>query len=264
MAYPVVNEPIRLQALYELKILDTPSEAAFDRLAQAAKDIFDVPYALITFVDAERVWIKAGCGFDFCEARREHSICNYTVLHDTVLVIPDTLRSEELRDNPYVRGAPHLRFYAGAPLTIAPDIRVGALGLIDTKPRSFDAGQMQDLLGLARLVVDELWLRQTLLNKGRVSLFTGAKVSTELDFSNALHVSGVQVRAARAMLQWTIVDLAKAAQVSVNTIKRLEDRESENSLRATCNARIRSTLETAGILFFDETGVAASPSGLPE
>jgi len=264
LAYPIVNEPARLQALYDLKILDTPAEAAFDRLAQAARDLFDVPYALITFVDADRAWIKTGWGIDICEAERQNAICSYTILHDTVLVVPDTLQSQEFCGNPYVRGEPHLRFYAGAPLTVFPDIRVGALALLDTKPRTFDAAQTKDLLDLARLVVGELWLRHTLRNKGGASLFVEEGVPTGFDFSNAIHVSGAQVRGARAMLEWTIADLAKAAQVSVNTIKRLEDRHNKQPLRATCNERIRSTLEAAGALFFDETGVALLPSRLPE
>jgi GAF domain-containing protein len=257
--YPFVNEPARLQALHELKILDTPSEPAFDRLVQAAKNLFDVPYALITFVDADRAWIKTGWGVDFCEADRDHAICNYTILHDTVLVVPDTLRSKEFRGNPYVQGEPHLRFYAGAPLTLAPNVRVGALCLLDTKPRTFDAAQMQDLNGLARLVVDELWLRQTLRSKGGISRFMAEGDATGLSFSEASHLSGMQVRAARALLDWTIMDLAKAAQVSVNTIKRLEDRQSENSPRASCNERIRLTFEAAGVVFFDRTGVALLP-----
>lgn len=261
MPYPIVNEPARLQALHDLKILDTPPEVAFDRLAQAARDLFDVPYALVTFVDADRAWIKTGWAIEFCEAKREHAICSYTILHDTALVVPDTLQSQEFRDNPYVSGDPYLRFYAGAPLTIAPDIRVGALCLLDTKPRSLDANQIEDLQGLARIAVDELWLRQTLRNKGRSKMLLHRSTSNGLSFTNAIHISGAQVRAARALLDWTIVDLAKFAQVSVNTIKRLEDRETEKPQRASCNARIRLTFEKAGVTFFDETGVALLPAG---
>jgi len=261
VSYPFVNEPARLRALHELKILDTPAEATFERLVQAATDLFDVPYALITFVDADRAWIKAGCGVDLCETKREHAISNYTILHDTAFVVPDTHLSEEFRDNIYVRGEPYVRFYAGAPLILAPKVRVGSLCVLDTKPRAFEAGQMQDLLGLAQIVVGELWLRQTLRNKGRANILLGGGALTGLNFLDIVQVSGVQVRAARALLGWTIVDLAKAAQVSINTIKRLEDRENENTQRATCNERIRLTFEAAGVVFFDRTGVALLPAG---
>ncbi|MCJ2079862.1 GAF domain-containing protein [Methylobacterium sp. J-090] len=263
MPYPVVNEPARLQALHDLQILDTPPEDAFHRLTQAAKDLFDVPYALITFVDEDRAWIKTGWPVDYCESKREHSLCNYTILHETVLVVSDTLKSEEFRANPYVCGEPHLRFYAGAPLTIAPGIRVGALCLLDTKPRSLSASQVEDLQGLAQVVVGELWLRRALGSASGVSVVMGKGGPTNLRFSVATHVSSVQIRAARALLDWTIVDLAKAAQVSINTIKRLEDSESEKTPRATCVAHIRSTLEEAGVRFFDQSGVALSTSRRP-
>lgn len=256
MTYPSVNEAIRLQALHELKILDTPGEPAFERLSQAARDMFDVPYALITFLDADRAYIKAGWGIDFCEAEREHAICNYTILHDTVFVVPDTHSSDEFRNNPYVRGEPYIRFYAGAPLTIAPGVRVGTICLIDTKPRVLNAKQVRDLIGLAQVTVGELWLRRALRSEGQALHPLRTSSTESLNFSADVCVSGPQTRAARALLGWTILDLAKAAEVSVNTVKRLEAATSQETQRPTCNLRIRATLERAGVFFLDNSGVS--------
>jgi DNA-binding XRE family transcriptional regulator len=62
-----------------------------------------------------------------------------------------------------------------------------------------------------------------------------------------------QLRGARAMLDWSIVDLAKIAQVSISTIKRLEHRRFlSNADRST--PAVRSAFETAGVHFLADDG----------
>jgi predicted transcriptional regulator len=58
-----------------------------------------------------------------------------------------------------------------------------------------------------------------------------------------------QIRAARALLDWTQVDLAAAAQIGIATIRRLETGGPELATRAATMSKIRSALERAGILF---------------
>ncbi len=53
------DENRRLEALHALNILDTPPEERFDRVTRLARRLFDVPIALISFVDANRLWIKS-------------------------------------------------------------------------------------------------------------------------------------------------------------------------------------------------------------
>lgn len=53
MQSPVVpdNEPLRLDALRRLAILDSPAEERFDRITRMARNMFDVPIALVSLVD---------------------------------------------------------------------------------------------------------------------------------------------------------------------------------------------------------------------
>jgi hypothetical protein len=44
-----------------------------------------------------------------------------------VFVIPDMQVDERFRDNPWVTGEPHARFYAGAPLIYQENVRLGSL-----------------------------------------------------------------------------------------------------------------------------------------
>ena len=69
-------------------------------------------------------------------------------------------------------------------------------------------------------------------------------------------LSPAQMRGARGMLGWSMMDLAKMAQVSISTIKRIEDGSVvTNSDRVI--ASIRGAFETAGVRFFQDEGGGA-------
>ena len=146
----------RLQALREMLILDTPPEERFDRVVNFASAEFDMPIVLVSLVDSQRQWFKARVGIDACETRREDSFCGHAILQDDILVVEDALRDARFHDNPFVTGAPWLRFYAGAPLQLPGGESVGTLCMIDTKPRRLDDTDLAILGALRQLVVDEL------------------------------------------------------------------------------------------------------------
>ncbi|MDT0188618.1 GAF domain-containing protein, partial [Microbacterium sp. ARD31] len=128
---PRQHESRRLAALHRLQLLDTPPDPAFERIAQLAQTLFDVPIALISLLDEDRQWFKARCGLDVPGTPREQAFCNYTILHDSVFVVPDARSHADFALNPLVTGEPFIRFYAGAPLVVAPEIRLGSLCIID-------------------------------------------------------------------------------------------------------------------------------------
>lgn len=152
------NETQRLTALRALSILDTPADDAFERLTQLARDLFDVPMALVSLVDEERQWFKSHPGLPICETSREVSFCAHAIAADTPLVIEDAQSDPRFADNPLVTGKPHLRFYAGHPLRPSDSLAVGTLCLISDRPRAFSTRDRQLLASLAGQV-DEL-LRQ--------------------------------------------------------------------------------------------------------
>jgi len=67
-------------------------------------------------------------------------------------------------------------------------------------------------------------------------------------------ISSAQMRAARAMLRWSALDLARASKVGVATIRRVEVIDGEIPVTAPNEAAIRRALEAAGIEFIDEDG----------
>ena len=74
-------------------------------------------------------------------------------------MVEDSLKDERFHDNPLVTGGPNVKFYAGAPLILRNNIRVGTLCVIDDHARPFSEMQRQALEALARQVVSQLELR---------------------------------------------------------------------------------------------------------
>jgi transcriptional regulator with XRE-family HTH domain len=64
-------------------------------------------------------------------------------------------------------------------------------------------------------------------------------------------MKGIQCKLARVALGWGVLDLAKAANVSTQTITRLERGD---QLRSTTLENIKHVLEDAGIEFISENG----------
>src|SRR3954471_11062101 len=67
-------------------------------------------------------------------------------------------------------------------------------------------------------------------------------------------ISSAQMRAARALIRWTALDLANASKVGVATIRRAEVVDGEIPVTLPNEAAIRRVLETAGIDFIADNG----------
>ncbi len=153
------NERQRLQTLRRYAILDTPQEAAFDRITRLVARLLKVPIATVTLVDEDRQWFKSSYGLQARETSRELSFCAHAILSDEMTVVADAARDERFHDNALVTGDPHIRFYAGAPLESADGFKLGTLCAIDTLPRQLNAEERETLRDLAAIVTDELELR---------------------------------------------------------------------------------------------------------
>lgn len=154
------DEDQRLAALRQLLILDTPPEQRFDRIVAFAQQEFETPIVLISLLDTNRQWFKACIGLDVCETGRDISFCGHAIMQAEPLVIPDALLDPRFADNPLVTGDPHIRFYAGAPLTLPSGHSLGTLCLIDRQPRTLDKVELAILKSLRDLAVEELQRRQ--------------------------------------------------------------------------------------------------------
>lgn len=153
------NEEQRLTTLQTLHILDSLPEDSFNGLTAKVARIFEVPIALITFIDRDRQWIKAGTGLpnDIEETRtieRAQSICGHVIASDQPLTVEDIARDRRFANNPLLseRG---LRFYAGVPLRFNGHA-IGSLCILDVKPRRLNEREQRLLEIMADDVVEEI------------------------------------------------------------------------------------------------------------
>lgn len=157
-----LDEAARLAALRSYRILDTEPEQAFDDLVLLASEICGTPIALITLIDADRQWIKAGVGVEVRETSREVAFCDHAIRDHGLFVVRDASRDARFRDNPFVVSEPKIRFYTGAPLVTSEGHALGTLCVLDRKPRELTDRQAEALQALRRQVLAQLELRRNL------------------------------------------------------------------------------------------------------
>ncbi|PSC73115.1 kinase [Micractinium conductrix] len=142
-----------------LGMVDTPvDDPRFNAITELMSTVFQTPVALITLITEDRVWFKSKVGPFGASVAREGSWCNYISVPNTpeVLITEDASEDARFAGNPYVAGAPYIKFYAGAPLVGSNGMRYGTLCVVDLKRRSFSAEMYSLLCNFANLVVQEL------------------------------------------------------------------------------------------------------------
>jgi eukaryotic-like serine/threonine-protein kinase len=149
----------RLAAITRFEILDTPPEAAFDRITALAARLLRAPIATMSVVDLDRVWFKSRHGTELAEVASEPGLCASAVLQSGVWVVEDAALDARTRSHPLVAGPFGLRFYAGAPLRVGDGLNLGVLSIMDVEPRRLSRAQGRLLTDLASIVVRELDIR---------------------------------------------------------------------------------------------------------
>src|SRR5450631_2890059 len=160
LIYP--EETHRIEALKQYGLLETHPEEELDDLTVMAAQICGAPIALISLLDGQRQWFKAGIGLELSETPREVSFCSHAVIQRDLFIVPDATRDYRFAQNPKVMGDPNIRFYAGAPLVSPENVALGTLCVIDRVPRTLHEAQKRSLTVLARQVMKHFELsRQT-------------------------------------------------------------------------------------------------------
>ena len=160
-----MDDAKRIEVLKDYQVLNHIEEPSFSRLTELAKLFFDVQIVTITFMDEETQFLKSPIGLgSVCETPRRDAFCNYTIMSDAVMVVPDALHDPRFENNNLVTGDPYIRFYAGAPISVyeaGQKIVLGAFCLIDPEPKVDFAGKDIERLKLfASMAGDALQLRK--------------------------------------------------------------------------------------------------------
>lgn len=163
-----LNEEKRIEALKRYDILDTPPDGSFDHITRLASTIFDVPIAIISLVDTDRIWFKSAYGLSVNQIDRVPGLCASAILSSDIYVIGDACSDPRTLSNPLVAGEFGLKFYAAVPLQTQEQCNLGTLCIIDKVQRTLSEKEQIILKQLGDIVMDEmelrLALRQTVTN----------------------------------------------------------------------------------------------------
>ena len=150
----------RIKALQRYEILDTPAEGNFDRITSLAAKMFNVPIAIVSLVDEDRIWFKSAQGLgDTKEIEKAPGLCASAILTDDIYLVEDARNDPRCLTNPLVCGAFGLQFYAAVPLTTHDGHKLGTLCIIDKKIRYINTEQQALLKQLSEIVMHEMELR---------------------------------------------------------------------------------------------------------
>jgi len=168
-----VTNPERLERLRALEVLDTPSEAAFDAIAQLAGRLLNVPVALVSFVDDERQFFKSCVGtipepwMSERQTPLTHSFCQHVVERSEPLVVEDARTHPIVRDNRAIDDLGVIA-YAGMPIVTPDGFVLGSLCAVDGVPRQWTEDELSSLSLLAESINTEIALRTRLQGEVRL------------------------------------------------------------------------------------------------
>jgi signal transduction histidine kinase len=158
-----IRKPSRLAVLRGLGILDSPEEESFDRISRLAARLLKAPVALVSLIDANRQYFKSAVGLvepwqSSRETPLESSFCKYVVKDGAPLAINDARTNPAHRGNPAI-GTLGVVAYLGCPLVYRGEV-LGALCIIDNKPREWSEEDADLIRDLTAMVVTEIELRE--------------------------------------------------------------------------------------------------------
>jgi serine/threonine protein kinase len=154
-----LDEDSRMSAVRRYEVLDSPPDGAFDRITGLAARLTNVPIAIVSIVDHDRIWFKSHHGIDVEEIGRDAGLCASAILQDEPWLISDARVDPRALSNPLVAGDLGIQFYAGVPLQTSDGHNLGTLCVLDFEPREISETDVQNLEDLAAMVMSELELR---------------------------------------------------------------------------------------------------------
>jgi PAS domain S-box-containing protein len=138
--------------------LSSSSERAFDDFAALAAQLCNAPYALISFVDERREWVKGCYGTALGQMCHETHFSFQTIRACALFETVDANTNPHTESHPCIASDPLIRYYAGVPLITPSGDAIGALAIFDRCSRELQPHQREALLLLSKNVVAQFEL----------------------------------------------------------------------------------------------------------
>jgi signal transduction histidine kinase/DNA-binding response OmpR family regulator len=216
------GEKLRLAALKEFQILDTLPEQEFDDITLLASQICETPIAAVSLIDENRQWFKSRIGLDASETPRSCAFCDHAIEGDELFIVSNATEDVRFSANPLVTSDPHIRFYAGAPLTTSDGYKLGTLCVIDKKPRALSESQERALNALARSVMSLIEARSLKNAATTASQQNTANIFTETDSVNSKNASFFNRHLKHYLIATLIIAAITLIKVFLDSVAQVE------------------------------------------
>ena len=162
----------RLSALRQSRLLDSPPEAAFDRLTALGRRMLGAPVCVFSLVEIDRQFFKSQQGLPeplatTRETPLSHLLCQHVVASGAPLAIDDASRHSLACDNSAVRDL-GIAAYLGVPVRSPEGDVLGSFCVVDVTPRAWTDDDRAVLLDLAAIAEETIALRAEASTRARI------------------------------------------------------------------------------------------------
>ncbi|MCB1501659.1 MAG: diguanylate cyclase [Bauldia sp.] len=158
------REATHSRALEEYGLLESEAEPELDRIEGLAAQALQAPIAFISLLGRDRHSLKARQNAQPYSVPDDLSLYLDILASEDPLVVPDLLGDPRLNRSPPAQEDPGVRFYAGTALRSRAGQLIGALHVMDVKPRTAlsgaDIGRLIDLAAVAMQVLEARRLKR--------------------------------------------------------------------------------------------------------
>lgn len=268
------RSPHRLQAVRDSGLLDSPAEESFDALTRLAATLVGAPASFLSVVDADRDFYKSEHGLaEALAGERElagPTFCHHTLQQEGPLVIDDTWSEPRWRAVSTVDSL-GVRAYLGVPLRVDGET-IGSFCVIDTRPRTWSAVEIDTMVQLATSAGREVRLRgalrEAIAQAGRAQAAVRAKEGVVASIAHDLRTPLQVVKLNAILLQHTASAQQRVATQrvldSVNRMASMTDELLVDSFEAADEGRERAIFEVSVLLgdVIDTMAVIAARAGI--
>src|SRR5688572_22339281 len=150
------NDTERVKAVRARRRAVSGDNPDLSDLVDAAAAGCKTPIAAAGLVDRDEVAYPVVHGITMSTLPRDASFCAYTILAQDAFVVPDASRDSRFAGLPHVKHAPHVRYYAAAPILLPGGLAIGTICVLDLRPREPAPGELDLLRALARVAARRL------------------------------------------------------------------------------------------------------------
>ncbi|MEO6909596.1 MAG: PAS domain S-box protein, partial [Edaphobacter sp.] len=167
----VQDEVLRIEVLNQYEVLDSTADPVLDDITRLAAQLCAAPIAAVSFVGADRIWLKSRFGAETQELPLGSLPCETAILGDTLYEIQDSRLDPHFSPDGILFEGKRYQFYAGVPLTTLGSVNLGTLFILDTAARRLTPEQSSALSILSRQVITRLELKSRILQVARAARY---------------------------------------------------------------------------------------------